>query len=63
MLGKLFGDKRYTSKELIKNVFWRCIHLNKSICIITKNSLIDMYNKTNLRKRSVTETIYDELKE
>jgi hypothetical protein len=62
IFGKLFGDKGYISKELTKILFIDGIHLITSIRNNMKNSLMDMCDKINLRKRSVIETVNDELK-
>ena len=62
VFGKLFGDKGYISKELTKILFVDGIHLITSIRNNMKNSLMDMCDKINLRKRSVIETVNDELK-
>lgn len=62
IFGKLFGDKGYLSKELTKILFVDGIHLITSIRNNMKNSLMDMCDKINLRKRSVIETVNDELK-
>ncbi|WP_134344253.1 IS982 family transposase, partial [Flavobacterium psychrophilum] len=62
IFGKLFGDKGYISKELTKVLFVDGIHLITSIRNNMKNSLMDMCDKINLRKRSVIETVNDELK-
>lgn len=62
IFGKLFGDKGYISKELTKILFVDGIHLITSIRNNMKNSLMDMCDKINLRKRSVIETVNDELK-
>jgi Transposase DDE domain len=62
IFGKLFGDKGYISKELTKILFVDGIHLITNIRNNMKNSLMDMCDKINLRKRSVIETVNDELK-
>lgn len=62
IFGKLFGDKGYISKELTKILFVDGIHLITSIRNNMKNSLMNMCDKINLRKRSVIETVNDELK-
>ncbi|MGI0077908.1 MAG: IS982 family transposase [Nitrosopumilaceae archaeon] len=62
IFGKLFGDKGYISKKLTEILFVDGIHLITSIRNNMKNSLMDMCDKINLRKRSVIETVNDELK-
>lgn len=60
--GKLYGDKGYLSKDLTHFLFEEGIHLVSSIRNNMKNSLMDLKDKILLRKRSVIETINDELK-
>jgi hypothetical protein len=62
IFGKLFGDKGYISKELVKILFTGGIHLVTGIRNNMKNSLMSMNDKIMLRKRSVIETGNDELK-
>lgn len=62
IFGKLFGDKGYISKELVKILFTGGIHLVTGIRNNMKNSLMSMNDKIMLRKRSVIETVNDELK-
>lgn len=62
IFGKLFGDKGPISKELTKILFVDGIHLVTSIRSNMKNCLMTMSDKINLRKRSVIETVNDELK-
>ena len=60
--GKLFGDKGYISRELFENLFLNGIQLITGIRNNMKNQLMSMYDKIMLRKRSIIETINDELK-
>lgn len=60
--GKLFGDKGYVSKELFENLFFNGIQLITGIRNNMKNQLMSMHDKIMLRKRSVIETVNDELK-
>jgi hypothetical protein len=62
IFGKLFGDKGYISDKLCEILFTDGIHLVTGIRNNMKNSLMTMNNKIMLRKRSVIETINDELK-
>lgn len=62
IFGKLFGDKGYISKELTQILFADGIHLVTSIRNNMKNSLMSMSDKIYLRKRSIIETVNDELK-
>lgn len=60
--GKLYADKGYLSKELTNLLFLDGIHLITSIRNNMKNCLLELKDKILLRKRSVIETINDELK-
>jgi hypothetical protein len=62
LFGKLFGDKGYISASLFETLFNDGIHLLTGIRSNMKNSLMSMYDKILLRKRSVIETINDQLK-
>ena len=60
--GKLFADKGYIGKELMQLLFVDGVHLITSIKNNMKNSLMEMSDKILLRKRSIIETVNDELK-
>ena len=60
--GKLFADKGYISKTLTQVLFLDGLHLITSIRNNMKNVLMELKDKILLRKRSVIETINDELK-
>ena len=60
--GKLFGDKGYISKALTQVLFLDGLHLITSIRNNMKNVLMELKDRILLRKRSVIETINDELK-
>jgi hypothetical protein len=60
--GKIYGDKGYISSELTKDLFVDGLHLITSIRNNLKNCLMELKDKIMLRKRSVIETINDELK-
>lgn len=60
--GKLYGDKGYLSKVLTNALFLDGIHLITNIRNNMKNSLMELKDKILLRKRSVIETVNDELK-
>ena len=60
--GKLYADKGYLSKELTNMLFVDGLHLITSIRDNMKNCLMELKDKILLRKRSVIETINDELK-
>ena len=60
--GKLFGDKGYLSKELFGNLFNDGIYLVSYLKRNMKNVLMPLIDKIHLRKRSIIETINDQLK-
>jgi len=62
LFGKLYADKGYIGKELMLNLFNDGIHLITHIKNNMKNSLMTMRDKILLRKRSVIESVNDELK-
>lgn len=62
VFGKLFADKGYISEKLTNILFVSDVHLITSIRNNMKNSLMTMNDKIMLRKRSVIETVNDELK-
>jgi hypothetical protein len=60
--GKLFGDKGYISAKLSELLFVDGIQLITGLRNKMKNCLMSLEDKILLRKRSVIETINDELK-
>jgi len=60
--GKLYADKGYIGKDLMQILFTDGLHLITHIKNNMKNSLMTMSDKILLRKRSVIETVNDELK-
>lgn len=60
--GKLFADKGYISQALTQVLFLDGLHLITSLRNNMKNVLMELKDKILLRKRSVIETINDELK-
>ena len=62
IFGKLFADKGYIGKELASLLFVDGIQLITHIRNNMKNSLMTLSDKILLRKRSVIETVNDELK-
>lgn len=60
--GKRYADKGYISKELTELLFSQGLHLVTGIKNNMKNVLMTMRDKILLRKRSVIETINDQLK-
>ena len=62
LFGKLFGDKGYISSSLFEMLFNNGVHLVTGIKSNMKNRLMSFYDRIMLRKRSIIETINDELK-
>lgn len=62
IFGKLYGDKGYISQKLSELLFVDGVHLVTHIRNKMKNSLMEMSDKILLRKRSIIETVNDELK-
>jgi hypothetical protein len=62
LFGKLFGDKGYISKKLFEELFQHELELVTKLRKNMKNKLIPLFDKLMLRKRSLIETIYDQLK-
>jgi len=62
LFGKLYGDKGYISSSLFSLLFDEGLHLVTGIKNNMKNRLMSMRDRILLRKRSVIETINDELK-
>ncbi len=60
--GKLFGDKGYISQSLFAELFERNVKLITNIRKNMKNKLLEWHEKVLLRKRSLIETINDQLK-
>ncbi len=60
--GKLYADKGYIGKDLMQILFVDGLHLITHIKNNMKNSLMTMSDKILLRKRSIIETVNDELK-
>ena len=60
--GKLFGDKGYISKHLFGQLFDRGLKLITQIRSNMKDQLMDVTEKILLRKRSLIETVNDQLK-
>lgn len=60
--GKLFGDKGYLSQPLTDQLLQRGVHLITHLKSKMKNRLILLSDKLLLRKRSILETIIDQLK-
>lgn len=62
LFGKLYADKGYISQKLFEMLFDEGVHLVTGIRSNMKNSLMSFRDKILLRKRSVIESINDELK-
>lgn len=60
--GKLFGDKGYISQKLFDRLYERGIQLITNIRNNMKNKLMAIEDKILLRKRSLIETVNDQLK-
>lgn len=62
LFGKLFGDKGYISQALFEQLFEEGLQLVTGIRKNMKNHLMLLSDKLILRKRSIIETINDQLK-
>lgn len=62
LFGKLFGDKGYISQELFQLLYADGIQLVTRLKRNMKNKLMPLFDKLILRKRSIIETIHDQLK-
>ena len=62
VFGKLFADKGYIPQGLFERLFNDGIEIVTGLKCNMKNRLMPLYDKILLRKRSVIETINDELK-
>jgi len=63
LFGKLIGDKGYISQPLFEELFCRAnLQLITGIRSNMQNKLMPIFDKILLRKRSIIETIFDQLK-
>ena len=62
LFGKVFADKGYISKDLFAVLLQENIELITGLRKNMKNKLMDLQDKLLLRKRSIIETINDQLK-
>ncbi len=62
IFGKIFGDKGYIGQELIEKLFIDNVHLITQGRKNMKDNLMLLYDRIMLRKRSLIETVNDELK-
>lgn len=60
--GELYADKGYVGQKLTELLFMDGLHLITGIRNNMKNTLMELKDKILLRKRSVIETVNDELK-
>jgi hypothetical protein len=60
--GKMFGDKGYIKKELFEELLGRGLQLITPLKSNMINKLVPMNDKISLRKRSLIETVNDQLK-
>ena len=62
LFGKLFGDMAYVSQPMFEQLMQQGIQLVTKVKSNMKNKLMVMSDKLLLRKRSIIETINDQLK-
>jgi len=62
IFGKLFGDKGYISQKLFDMLIEKGVQLITKIKKNMKNSIMNLLDKILLRKRSIVESVNDELK-
>jgi len=62
LVGKLFGDKGYISAELFQQLWDRGLQLVTHIRSNMKNAFMPLLDKIMLHKRSLIETVNDQLK-
>ena len=62
IMGKLFGDKGYISTELAEKLLEKGLKLITNVKRNMKNKLMPIIDKILLRKRSIIETVNDQLK-
>ncbi|WP_373844136.1 IS982 family transposase [Bacteroides heparinolyticus] len=62
LFGKLFADRGYISQDIFEELFIDELHLITKLRKNMKNSLMNLYDKILLRKRTLIETVNDELK-
>ncbi len=63
LLGKLFGDKGYISSKLFKELLKRGLHLVTQVRKNMRNKLMPLMDRLLLRKRSLVESVYHQLKD
>ena len=62
LIGKLFGDRGYISQPLFEELYERGLELITNYKKKMKNKLVKLIDKVMLRKRSLIETVNDQLK-
>jgi len=62
LIGKLFADKGYISAPLFRQLWEQGVHLVTQIRKNMNNRLMPLWDKIMLRKRSLIETVNDQLK-
>jgi hypothetical protein len=62
LFGKLFGDRGYISKDLFAELWEQGVQLITKLKKNMKNRLMPLLDKLLLRKRSIVETVNDQLK-
>lgn len=62
LVGKLFGDRGYISQALFESLYERGLELITKRRKNMQNTLIPLLDKILLRKRSIIETVHDQLK-
>jgi hypothetical protein len=62
LFGKLFGDRGYISQALFEQLWERGVQLITKLRKNMKNKLLPLFDKLLLRKRSIIETVNDQLK-
>jgi hypothetical protein len=62
LFGKLFGDRGYVSQKLFERLFANGVELITRLKKKMKNKLVLLMDKLLLRKRSLIETVCDQLK-
>ena len=62
IIGQLFGDRGYISQELFEELYERQLQLITRYKKNMKQSVVKLIDKIMLRKRSLIETVNDQLK-
>ena len=62
LIGKLFGDEGYISQTLTADLLQQCVRLVTGLRKNMREKLLPLWDKLMLRKRSLIETVIDQLK-